>query len=45
MITLDEVLKKDEKEYIIPPEIKERMLTNILVQIYVLTSQTDTENG
>ena len=45
MITLDEVLKKDEEEYIIPPGIKERILTNILEQIYSLAIQTDNDKG
>ena len=45
MITLDEILKKDEEEYIVPADIKERILTNILEKIYTLISQSDTKNG
>ena len=45
MITLDEILKNDEKEYIVPADIKERILTNILEKIYTLISQSDINNG
>ena len=45
MITLGEILKKDEEEYILPPVIKERILTNILEQLYTLTIQTDSDNS
>lgn len=44
MITLDEILKKDEEEYIVPADIKERILTNILEQIYNWISQSDKSN-
>ena len=45
MITLDEILKNDEKEYIVPADIKERILANILEQIYNWMSQSDMNNG
>ena len=37
MITLEEILKKDESEYMLPASTKERILANILEQIYNLT--------
>ena len=36
MITLEEILKKDESEYMLPASTKERILANILEQIYNL---------
>ena len=34
MITLEEILKKDESEYMLPASTKERIFANILEQIY-----------
>ena len=36
MITLEEILKKDESEYILLASTKERILANILEEIYNL---------
>ena len=45
MITLKEILKKDEEQTNVPVEIKERLLVNILKQILICPNQTDTGNG
>lgn len=45
MITLEEILKKNESEYILLASTKERILTNILEQIYILTNHKENSAG
>ena len=41
MITLKEILKREEEQTTIPTELKERLLTNIFEQIFTLMKQLD----
>lgn len=41
MITLEEILKREEEQTTIPTELKERLLTNIFEQIFTLMKQLD----
>lgn len=44
MITLNEILKTEEEQTTIPPEIKKRLLANIFKQILALINQPDNDN-
>lgn len=43
MITLNEILKKEEAQTILPTKVKKRLLANILKQLIDLTNKKQNE--